>query len=121
VPPQRLRCGAGEGTLSRPRSAPVDAMRLLFALVLVSPLVAGCTPYIPIKADFGTSAAVTKGDIPPEYAGFNAYDAGVNPLLANQICATEYQPRDVSVSGASPGQLVTAHGTCATHVPIIGN
>ena len=95
-------------------------MRLIFALVLVSPLVAGCTPYLPEKLDFGTSAAVPKGDIPPEFAAFNAYDPGVNPLLARQICATPYQPTDVSTNDASPGQLVTAHGTCATHRPIIG-
>jgi hypothetical protein len=96
-------------------------MRLIFALMLVGPLAAGCTPYMPLKTDFGTSAAVPKGDIPPEYAGFNAYDPSVNGLLANQICATKYHPSDVTVSDASPGQLVTAHGTCAPHVPIIGN
>ena len=96
-------------------------MRLLFALALVSPLIAGCTPYIPLKSDFGTSAAVPKGDIPPEYAGFNAYDPSLNPVLAQQICATPYQPGDVATNDASPGQLVTAHGTCATHRPLIGN
>jgi hypothetical protein len=96
-------------------------MRLLFALALLSPLVAGCTPYLPIKADFGTSAAVPKGNLPPEYAQFNAYDASVNATLAQQICATLYQPGDVVTTDASPGQLVTAHGTCAPHRPIIGN
>ena len=96
-------------------------MRLLLAFALVSPLVAGCTPYIPLKTDFGTSAAVPKGDIPPEYAGFNAYDANVNPLLAQQICTTPYQPGDIAINDASPGQLVTAHGTCAPHRPIFGN
>ena len=96
-------------------------MRLLFALALISPLVAGCTPYIPEKLGFGTSAAVPKGDIPPEFAGFNAYDPNVNPLLAQQICATAYEPRDVATTDASPGQLVTAHGTCAPHRPILGN
>jgi hypothetical protein len=60
--------------------------------MLLLPLVAGCTPYIPEKLDF-----------------------------AQQICATPYQPGDVSTSDASPGQLVTAHGTCAQHLPIIGN
>jgi hypothetical protein len=95
-------------------------MRLLFALALVSPLVASCTPYIPEKLDFGTSAAVPKGEIPPEYAGFNAYDPNVNALLANQICATSYQPGDVDTADASPGALVTAHGTCAPHRPLTG-
>ena len=96
-------------------------MRLLFALALVTPLVAGCTPYIPEKLNFGTSAAVPKGNIPPEYAQFNAYDPNVNPVLAHQICATPYQPGDATIADASPGQLVTAHGTCATHLPIVGN
>jgi hypothetical protein len=95
-------------------------MRLLLALALVSPLVASCTPYIPEKLDFGTSAAAPKGDLPPEYAGFNAYDPNVNPLLANQICATSYQPGDVTVADASPGRIVTAHGTCAPHRPLVG-
>jgi hypothetical protein len=95
-------------------------MRLLFTLALLTPLLAGCTPYIPEKVDFGTSAAVPKGDLPPEYAGFNAYDAGVNPLLASQICATSYQPGDVAASDASPGKLVVAHGTCAPHTPLFG-
>jgi hypothetical protein len=97
------------------------AMRLLLVLALVSPLIASCTPYIPIKADFGTSAAVPKGAIPPEYAKFNAYDPNVNALLANQICATPYEPGYVTTSDASPGQLVTADGTCARHRPFIGN
>jgi hypothetical protein len=96
-------------------------MRLLFALALLAPLVAGCTPYIPAKLDFGTTAAVPKGDIPPEYAGFNAYDPNVNAVLAQQICATAYEPGSVTVSNASPGQLVTANGTCAVHRPFTGN
>lgn len=95
-------------------------MRLLIALGLVAPLAVGCTPYIPMKADFGTSAAAPQGEIPPEYAAFNNYDPGVNPLLAQQICATPYQPSNVMTNAASPGQLVTARGTCATHRPIVG-
>lgn len=96
-------------------------MRLLSVLMLVVPLVAACTPYIPMKTDFGTTAAVPTGPIPPEYAKFNAYDPKVNPLLANQLCATVYQPATVATDDASPGQLVAATGTCATHQPILGN
>ena len=62
-----------------------------------------------------------QGDIPPEYARFNAFDPSVNALLADQICATPYQPRDFAVSDATPGQIVTAHGRCATHIPIVGS
>ena len=95
-------------------------MRLLLALALVSPLVAACTPYIPEKMDFGTSAAAPKGNIPPEFADFNAFNPTVNPVLAQQICATSYQPGDLTSADASPGALQTAHGTCAPHRPIIG-
>jgi hypothetical protein len=95
-------------------------MRSLIFLVIAAPLVTGCTPYIAERLDFGTSAAVPKGDIPPEYAGFNNYDPAVNPVLAQQICATSYQPRTVATNDASPGQLVTARGTCAPHTVLIG-
>ena len=95
-------------------------MRSFYVLALAAPILASCTPYIPAKLDFGTSAAVPKGDLPPEYVKFNAYDANVNPTLAAQICATSYQPSDISTADANPGQLVTAHGTCAPHRPFIG-
>jgi hypothetical protein len=95
-------------------------MRSLFALILVVPLAAGCTPYIPERLDFGTSALAPKGDIPPEYAGFNNYDPSVNAVLANQICATSYQPRQAATTDAAPGQLVTATGNCAPHRVLLG-
>jgi hypothetical protein len=95
-------------------------MRLLLALMLVAPLAAGCTPYIPERLDFGTSGLAPKGDIPPEYAQFNNYDPGVSSVLANQICATSYQPRQVTTTDASPGALVTATGTCAPHRVLLG-
>jgi hypothetical protein len=95
-------------------------MRLLLATLLVVSLVAGCTPYIPERLDFGTSALTPKGDIPPEYAAFNKYDPSVNGVLGDQICATAYQPRAVTTADASPGQMVTATGTCAPHRVLIG-
>jgi hypothetical protein len=99
---------------------PAGVMRSLLALLLVSPLIAGCTPYMPVKTDFGTSAMVPAGAIPPEYADFNAADSGVNALLANQICATSYRPGEAGTIDAQPGQLATARGTCAPHTPILG-
>jgi hypothetical protein len=96
-------------------------MRPTLALVFVAPLIASCTPYIPVRDDFATSAAAAKGDIPPEFAAFNAYDPAVNGLLTDQICATPYQPRDVAVATASPGEIVTTQGRCATHVPVVGS
>jgi hypothetical protein len=106
---------------------PADgAMRSLLALVLltlviVSSLMAGCTPYIPVKDDFGTSALVPAGNIPPEFVEFNAYDPAINGLLADQICATPYQPLGAQNRGAAGGRLVQADGRCQTHIPIWGD
>ena len=95
-------------------------MRILFALLLLSPVMAGCTPYIPVKDDFGTSALAPAGDMPPEYAEFNVYDPAVNTLLAGQLCATPYQPFEEKVLGASTGRLVQDRGRCQTHIPLFG-
>ena len=96
------------------------AMRALLALVLVPSIVAGCTPYIPVKDDFGTSALAPAGDIPPEYAEFNVYDPSVNTLLASHLCATPYQPIEEKILGASTGRLVQVRGRCRTHIPLFG-
>ena len=95
-------------------------MRVVFALCLMLPIVVGCTPFIPVKDDFGTSALVPAGDIPPEFAEFNLYNPGVNGLLADQICATPYLALEEKSVGATPGRLVEATTRCQTHIPIIG-
>jgi len=95
-------------------------MRGFLALVLLPAIVVGCTPYIPVKDDFGTSTLVPAGDIPPEFAEFNIYDPAVNGLLADQICATPYQPLEEKSLGASSGRLVQARGRCQTHIPLFG-
>ena len=100
-------------------------MRALFAsallsAVMLSVMAAGCTPYIPVKDDFGTSALAPAGAAPPEFAEFNAYNPAVNDLLADQICATPYQPLDAKTLAAASGSLVQARGRCQTHVPIFG-
>jgi hypothetical protein len=95
-------------------------MRAFLALVLLSGLVAGCTPYIPVKPGFGTSALVPVGDIPPEFAEFNNFEPGVNRLLANQVCATPYQLYEEKAIHAIPGQIVQAYGRCRNHVPLFG-
>ena len=91
-------------------------MRYLFALgflsVLGANLCGGCTPYIPVKDGFGTSALKPTGNIPPEFGEFNSYDPGVNALLADQICATAYIPLAEKSLRASPGELIAADGRC---------
>ena len=96
------------------------AMRALLALVLLPAAMAGCTPYIPVKDDFGTSALAPAGDLPPEFVEFNAYNPAVNTLLADQLCPTPYQPLEEKSLGASSGRLVQARGRCQTHIPLFG-
>ena len=95
--------------------------RMFLGAVLASAALAACTPFIPVKDDFGTSAAVPAGNIPPEFAEFNAYDPAINPLLADQMCATPYQPLDDKIMAAEPGRIVAQRGRCATHIPFWGN
>jgi hypothetical protein len=95
-------------------------MRALLALMLLSVLLPGCTPFIPVKDDFGNSALAPAGEIPPEFAQFNNYDPGINALVANQICATPYEQLEARGVGASTGDLIEARGRCATHIPLIG-
>ncbi len=99
-------------------------MRALLAFVLLSAVLAGCTPYIPVKDDFGTSALAPptgpNGAIPPEFAEFNAYNPAVNGLLADQLCATPYQPIEEQSLGSASGRLVEARGRCQTHIPLVG-
>jgi hypothetical protein len=95
-------------------------MRVLLRLVLLTAALAGCTPYIPVKDGFGVSALVPSGDIPPEFGEFNAYDPAVTGLIANQLCATTYEPLQDRSVGAAAGGIVEARGRCQTHTPFFG-
>jgi hypothetical protein len=91
-------------------------MRLLlgFELFLALPviLITGCTPYIPIKDAFGTSALKPTGDIPPEFAEFNNYDPQVNAQLNDQVCTTPYILFTEKSLRAAPGEIVAWRGRC---------
>jgi len=99
-------------------------MRVLLLLAMLLPLIAGCTPYIPVKDDFGTSALAPPTDsqaaVPPELAEFNNFDPAVTRLVADQICATPYQPLEERSLGAASGRLVMLRGRCQTHIPLFG-
>ena len=95
-------------------------MRAFLAVIALLAAASGCTPYIPVKDDFGTSALAPAGAIPPEFAEFNAFNPAVNALLSDQLCATPYQPLEAKTLGASNGRLVQARGRCQTHIPIFG-
>jgi len=100
-------------------------MRHLLALgllsVLLANLPAGCTPYIPVKDAFGTSALKPTGNIPPEFAEFNNYDPSVNALLADQVCATPYIPLEDKSLRAAPGELIAESGRCRPYAVTIHN
>jgi len=95
-------------------------MRAFFALLLLTTFLPACTPFIPVKDDFGTSALSPAPAIPPEVAEFNNYDPSVNPLLARQMCATSYQQLEERNLSASTGGVVEERGRCQTHVPLLG-
>jgi hypothetical protein len=107
------------------RPAADFGMRRLLAIglfaVLATNLAASCTPYIPVKDDFGTSALKPTGNIPPEFADFNNYDPAVNGLLADQICATPYIPLDDKSMRGAPGELIAADGRCRPYEVTIHN
>jgi hypothetical protein len=90
-------------------------MRAVAALFAVGVLAAGCSDHIPLKSDFGVTAATVKSEIPPEFAAFNNYDPAVAPLLANQICATPYQLIEQKGLPAVPGDLAAWRGRCAPY------
>ena len=96
-------------------------MRLLLALALLPAALAACTPEIPVKPDFGVSALQPTDNIPPEFIEFNNYDPGVNPLLADQMCATPYTRDTERTRAAVPGAMIAAKGRCDTHIPFVGN
>jgi hypothetical protein len=98
-----------------------SAMRLILVVALFPAAVAACTPAIPVKPDFGTSALKPTENIPPEFVEFNNYDPAVNTLLADQMCATPYILDTERTRDAVPGQTVAAKGRCETHIPFFGN
>lgn len=96
------------------------AMRAVIALAFTAAVAAGCTPYIPVRDEFGVSALVPAGGLPTEFASFNAYNPTIAPLVAEQICATRYTKLADKTLGATPGRLIQSRGRCEPHLPIIG-
>jgi len=87
-------------------------MRLFFILAFPAALLYGCTPFIPIKDELGTSALKPTGNIPPEFAEFNNYDPQVNAVVADQVCATPYILLTEKSLRAAPGEIVAWSGRC---------
>jgi hypothetical protein len=96
-------------------------MRSLLAFALLPVLLGGCTPEIPVKPDFGTSALRPTANIPPEFAAFNNFDPRINPLLADQLCATPYVRQVETTNPAVPGALVTMTGQCQEYAVSLFN
>ena len=87
--------------------------------VLLANFAGGCTPYTPVEDAFTTSALKPTGNIPPEFAEFNNYDPEVNPLLADQVCATPYIALQERSLRASPGELIAETGRCRPYLASI--
>ena len=87
-------------------------MRLFFVLALPAVLSSACTPFIPIKDAFSTSAVKPTGNIPPEFVAFNRYDPQVNAAVSDQICATPYLLDTEKSLRATPGEFIAWSGRC---------
>jgi hypothetical protein len=87
-------------------------MRLFLLVALPAALLSGCTPFIPIKDSFGTSAAKPTGNIPPEFLAFNNYDLQANPVITDQMCATAYTLNAEKSLRAAPGEIISWTGRC---------
>jgi hypothetical protein len=87
-------------------------MRLFFVLALPAVLSTACTPFIPIKDAFSTSAVLPTGNIPPEFLKFNRYDPEVNAVVSDQICATPYFLDAEKSLRATPGAFIAWSGRC---------
>ena len=96
-------------------------MRIPSGFMLLCLCAAGCTPYIPVKDEFGVSALRATGEIPPEFAAFNRYDPRINQLLADQMCATPYQIEAIKALDAAPGEILAAQARCETYRPFFAN
>jgi hypothetical protein len=92
-------------------------MRAASFLAIFCLLAAGCTPNIPVKPEFGISALQTTGDTPPEFLEFNRYDPRLNPVLADQMCATPPTTEVVKALDAVPGEILAAQAKCARYQP----
>jgi hypothetical protein len=87
-------------------------MRLSVLAAVVPALLVGCTPFIPVKDAFNTSAVKATGNIPPEFLAFNNYDPQVNAVIADQLCATPFVLNTEKSLRATPGELVAWRGRC---------
>jgi hypothetical protein len=87
-------------------------MRLFLFIAFAAALLAGCTPFIPIRDTFRTSAAKATGNIPPEFLAFNNYDPQVNAVITDQMCATPYILNTEKSLRATPGEFITWTGLC---------
>ncbi|MBV8737067.1 MAG: hypothetical protein JO007_07380 [Alphaproteobacteria bacterium] len=92
-------------------------MRILSTVAVLGLFAASCTPRIPVEPQFDVSALRATSDIPRAFAAFNRYDPRVNPLLAEQMCTTPFQPQVVRTAPAVPGEVLDAQVYCRTYQP----
>jgi len=96
-------------------------MRAFLVLPLVFLALAGCATPLPAKDDFGASALVAVGDIPPGFAEFNRFDPATNGMIANQLCATPLQRLNDNAMEAAPDRLDQLVARYHTHIPFFGS
>ena len=96
-------------------------MRAFLVLALVALVPAGCATPIPSKDDFGASAVVATGIVPPGFEEFNRFDPASDDYVARQLCATPYLRLEENALNAVPGRFEQLRSRCRTHVPLFGS
>jgi hypothetical protein len=96
-------------------------MRAFLVLTLIALVPTGCATPIPSKDDFGASALIAGGNVPPGFAEFNRFDPAANDYLADQLCATPHLLLEENALPARPGRFEQLLARCRTHVPIVGS
>jgi hypothetical protein len=87
-------------------------MRLFIVIAFAVVFAGACTPFIPIKDDFGTSGLKATGNIPPEFLEFNNYNPQANAVVSEQMCATPYILDAEKSLRATPGEFIAWNGRC---------
>jgi hypothetical protein len=112
-----LRLPPQPGTLAASGESSGYGMGKFSAVALLALVAAGCTPRIPVEEAFAVSALRATSEIPPEFAAFNRYDPRVNPLLAEQSCATPFETQYYKSLQAVPGEILIDQVRCKSYWP----
>jgi len=114
-------CGvpAGAGTLAGSVDAADRHARLISLMICCQAILAGCTPYIPVKDDFATSALARRRH-PARVRRVQTPMTRRQYPVAAQLCATSYSRSRRRSRRVDRFDWSQARGRCQTHIPLFG-